>query len=577
MWGGLLLMKVKFSLKYKILIPVIISNVVICLAMGILVYRNVERNYILLGSDTATSLAKVAASTIDAASEKSIEPGDEDSLIYSTVLASLQRIQSNADIKYIYTLGEQDGKYVYIVDGDTSADKAAIGDAYPSKYDAELKSAMGGKAVATDYIDNSDGDHLISSYAPIMMNKDVVGVVGVDYSADSILSDLHSILISMIIIGLSVVIIFTVIMYLIVLSITTGIKNVNSKLEELVNNGGDLTRTLEVKSSDEVGAVCFNINALLNYIHGIITNIASSSNILNGTVAEALSTASRAGDEIQNVSAASEQMSASMEETSASISQIHANTDRIKNSINDMKNTINDSSVLVTKIEGTASELVTNSKSATDEVNTATGQLSSTLKASIAEAQSVEEISKLTESILEISDQTNLLSLNASIEAARAGEAGKGFAVVAGEIQKLANDSANIATQIQGISNRVINSVKGLTDASQNMLSFMNDKTLAGYGMLMDTGNKYQDDAATISGMMKTISERVSQIDEDMNDVNIAINDVSKAAEESAQGITDVASSSTSIAELMDTNKQQSNRNAEVAEELQAEVSKFII
>ena len=71
----------------------------------------------------------------------------------------------------------------------------------------------------------------------------------------------------------------------------------------------------------------------------------------------------------------------------------------------------------------------------------------------LEELQSLMRIDEMASQILDITSQTNLLSLNASIEAARVGDAGKGFAVVAGEIGNLASNSSKTATDIQAICN----------------------------------------------------------------------------------------------------------------------------
>ena len=82
------------------------------------------------------------------------------------------------------------------------------------------------------------------------------------------------------------------------------------------------------------------------------------------------------------------------------------------------------------------------------------------LEKAIEESRSVNQVNSLTEDILSIASQTNLLSLNASIEAARAGEAGKGFAVVASEIGNLANSSADSVAHIS----KLIDEVRDLVD-----------------------------------------------------------------------------------------------------------------
>lgn len=83
--------------------------------------------------------------------------------------------------------------------------------------------------------------------------------------------------------------------------------------------------------------------------------------------------------------------------------------------------------------------------------------------------RNVNKIGQITQVIKEISNQTNLLSLNASIEAARAGEAGRGFAVVAQEIKKLADYSKQLTGEIEAIVNLVANDANAAMESSEAM------------------------------------------------------------------------------------------------------------
>lgn len=112
----------------------------------------------------------------------------------------------------------------------------------------------------------------------------------------------------------------------------------------------------------------------------------------------------------------------------------------------------------------------------------------------IDDAQVINKIGIMTETISQIAKQTNLLSLNASIEAARAGESGKGFAVVAEEIRKLAEESGHAVTNISIVIEDVKNAINNLVLNSKDILLFMDNQVKPDYEMLNETGQQYQRD-----------------------------------------------------------------------------------
>ncbi len=571
-------MKVKNSVRFKILVPVILSNLVLCLIISFMAYHESEKNYVSMGAGEVLSLAKVAAGQVDAKAFLSLSQGDENTDAYTQVMKELDPVIGNSNAKYHYTMGYLNDELCYIVDMDTSDDKYIIGDKFDSDDEETVtKVFKSGIPFADEEIisDEEDGD-LISAYAPIKDSTGaVVGIVGLDYDASSIISNLHSLLKIILVIAAVIFIISAVAVSAIINGILKGIDNVNRKLTELLNNNGDLTKQLPVTTSDEVGLICYNVNGLLKYIREVIIAIASGSSDLNDTVAKALDSAVKSEKELSRVSENMESMSAAMEETSASIDQIHANTGKMKESVDDIGSEIGNGMEMCININKTANNLKAEADSETEKVRNETDRIASTLSEKIEKSKSVEKINSLTEGILEISSQTNLLSLNASIEAARAGEAGKGFAVVADEISKLASDSADTAKQIQTISKEVVESVRDLSTEANSMLEFMNSKTLGGYQMLKDTGTKYEDDARTISEMMDKFNDRAKQLYKDVSEVNETMDAIAIAAEESAKGITDVAQSSQEIGKMLKENENYANSNSDIARELKRQVGKF--
>lgn len=148
------------------------------------------------------------------------------------------------------------------------------------------------------------------------------------------------------------------------------------------------------------------------------------------------------------------------------------------------------------------------------------------LERAIADSQRVRDIDTLTEEILSISSQTNLLALNASIEAARAGEAGKGFAVVADEIRELADHSRDAVDKIRKVTEDVVQNVSVLSECSENLLTFMNEKVMQDYSDMTELAGMYKDDAVFYNGISGDLGSASEQMSAAMSGINETIRSI---------------------------------------------------
>jgi len=167
------------------------------------------------------------------------------------------------------------------------------------------------------------------------------------------------------------------------------------------------------------------------------------------------------------------------------------------------------------------------------QMNTINHAVSSALTTVNALQTSIEEINIALEGITQISEQTNLLSLNASIEAARAGEQGKGFAVVAGEIRKLAEQSSNTAKSIYDITGVIsLNSTAAVDKVSQGEKAVQ-----VGTIVLNEVGEYFQDVENAINvtfTLLETQNDMIKNIIEKFIQVQERIESIASIAEENS-------------------------------------------
>lgn len=430
----------KMSIRLKILVPATVLLVAVCALLGYNSYSRFQENLLDMGVEEAVMAAGVTLSSLDGDVVAMLKKGSESSPEYTQVQDYLRKMQKQCGIAFLYTVYADGSNLYYGVDSDEDA--AAPGDEYAESYDS-LKDAFMGKDIVEHYIDRSEDGDVITVYKPIKTKSgQVVGVLGCDYDASHIVESLNKAVKRTVQITLICMIIAGFLLNLVVIGIVGGLRKVNGKVYELVHNEGDLTQKLDVHSGDELELIAGNINQLLEYIRGIMVRIdENSGHVMDGAV-QMVDNLNQAKEGIVDVSATMEQMSAGMEETTASLTHIKEAVDNIYKLEENMSGQAVKGQEHSVEMEQRAAQTRRDALSSQQKAKEATDEISRVLRQKIEQSRTVEQISVLTDNIIEITDQTNLLALNASIEAARAGEAGKGFAVVAGEIGQLANDSA---------------------------------------------------------------------------------------------------------------------------------------
>ncbi|HEY1059141.1 MAG TPA: methyl-accepting chemotaxis protein [Limnobacter sp.] len=291
----------------------------------------------------------------------------------------------------------------------------------------------------------------------------------------------------------------------------------SARMDQLANGEGDLSVDLPTVTQDELRDLADNYNAfmarlrdLIHEIRRMTAQVSMESVRVSGSLKDASRTADRQGEITGEIFNAADNASQAMQQVANSANYLSSATSEHLQTVN-----------------SSYRELLT----VAEEMNIASGSLNSfgqTVEQLAATGKGIENIVKL---INDISDQTNLLALNAAIEAARAGEQGRGFAVVADEVRGLAERVKAATGEIRGN----ISSMLSLVADTQNETREINKSILKGQHTVTTSSEKF-------SGMVHSFEEMSAQINDVTNQVQ-SVKVINREVSEKASHIRETAQS----------------------------------
>ena len=337
---------------------------------------------------------------------------------------------------------------------------------------------------------------------------------------------------------------------------------------------GDLTRTLDVNTKDEVGVMSQHFNTMVVELRKLVRQV----NELSQTLAASS----------EELAASAEQSSEVSQQVAQAITEVAAGTSKQLSAVNDASAIVEEVSASAEEVAATA-ETITglshkstaatlNGSSAIDRAVQQMGNIGDGSKAvndAVEKlAESSRHIGEIVNVISGIAGQTNLLALNAAIEAARAGEQGRGFAVVAEEVRKLAEQSESATKEITKLIAQnhmdIQKAVQAMEVSSSSVKVGIDVVNAAGvtFREISQLTDEVSTQIAGISSAIGEIAKGSERIVVSVRDIETVSKDsaghsqsVSAAAEEMTASMTEISSSSQSLAKM--------------AQELQAAVDRF--
>ena len=297
---------------------------------------------------------------------------------------------------------------------------------------------------------------------------------------------------------------------------------------------GDLTVKATV-TEDMTGAIADSINFAVEQLRSLVQTITDTSVQVAASAQETQATA-------KNLAEAAEHQAQEISSASDQITEIAASIDQVSRNSAESADVAQRSVQIATKGAGVVRQTIQGMDNIRD-------QIQETSKRIKRLGESSQEIGSIVELINDISEQTNILALNAAIQAASAGEAGRGFAVVADEVQRLAERASNATKRIETL----VQTIQSDTNEAVSSMEQTTSEVVAGARLAEDAGTalgEIEKVSSDLSGLIQGISTASQQQSGAAANITRAMHTIQEITSQTTQGANQTAESIGNLAQL---------------------------
>ncbi len=470
----------------------------------------------------------------------------------------------------IVGLVTEDGKEIIIKNSNSEEGAQVITDFNFSSQDYYAEAVNSEEVIYSKAVNLKSDEHLFMSSKIGDTGISICGLV----PKSSFMQQANEIRFITIIVVVLASLLSVIIGFLIANGIRMALKSINQRLQKI--SEGDLTVDVSMRRSDELAVLAGNITETMSHMRALIMKVSNVSDQVTASAANVKEVSSGLSSSSNNITQAVDEIGngiegqaedaqsclAQMDELSKKITVVYENLNEIDGMMDNMKEMV-----------GSGINTMEKLTKQSDATNTITKNVVSNIAALEIKTKAISDIIQV---INEISDQTNLLSLNASIEAARAGDAGRGFAVVASEIRNLANRSVNAANEIAGVIEEIMKQTSetvATAKEAENVVSHQNEAV----GMTIEAFRNMNTGIESLITNLSVIDTNMKNMETAREGTLLAVENISAISEETLATSTSIENTVYEQSKSVATLETAANEMGENAKDLKEAINIFKI